>query len=225
MRKFYTNLSDELGKNSSDGFIEMEYGDTQEQRKNFVDTLMFRFDKPILDVGCGEGYYLLPYAKRLKALELDIVGVEPDVNIRRKLRDKLVDRKQENASVVSKLDQVEMNKLHDIICIEVIEHMPIEEAKELVVELLKRDFHKLVISTPNSEFNQFYPTLTGFRHDDHHFEFNPEEFKSFIAECLEESGVFSIDDDEGYWTNTWRKVGDCVNGISMSQAIIIEKLQ
>lgn len=224
-RKFYTNLSDELGKNSSDGFIEMEYGDTQEQRKNFVDTLMFRFDKPILDVGCGEGYYLLPYAKRLKALELDIVGVEPDVNIRRKLRDKLVDRKQENASVVSKLDQVEMNKLHDIICIEVIEHMPIEEAKELVVELLKRDFHKLVISTPNSEFNQFYPTLTGFRHDDHHFEFNPEEFKSFIAECLEESGVFSIDDDEGYWTNTWRKVGDCVNGISMSQAIIIEKLQ
>ena len=33
----------------------MEYGDTQEQRKNFVDTLMFRFDKPILDVGSVKG--------------------------------------------------------------------------------------------------------------------------------------------------------------------------
>ena len=219
--KFYADLSEQLGKNSVDGDIAMRFGDTQQQRKNFVDEQVMNFTHSILDVGCGEGYYLLPYAKRLKNNGHSIVGVEPDTVIRHKLQEKLLDRKQENAKVVPALDKVELEGVHDIICIEVIEHMPIDEAKALVVELLKRDFNQLIISTPNRDFNQFYPTMTGFRHDDHHFEFTEKEFYVFMMECLNISGRLDgvVDFSIGY-----RAVGDKVNGIPTSQAYIIKKV-
>ncbi len=215
-RKFYDELVNELGKNSRDGKIYMEFGDTQMQRKSFVDKHIGAFDAPILDVGCGGGDYVLPYAKKLRDHNQRIVGVDVDKDIVDKLSFKLVERKVTNASVVTSLDDVEMDDLHDIICIEVIEHMPLEDAKALVVKLAQRNFRKLIISTPNVTFNQFYTSMYGpFRHDDHKFEFDRQEFQTFITECLAEvEGNFNVRDFG---------VGDQVADISMAQACIITK--
>lgn len=214
--KFYNELEGELGKNSSDGKMYLEFGNTQQQRKAFVDKHIGNFDMNILDVGCGEGDYVLPYAKKLRDTGHSIVGVDIDKNITTKLARKLEERHQANANVVNSLDEVTLKGQHDIICIEVIEHMPLEDAKTLVVKLAQRDFRKLIISTPNAEFNRFYTTLNGsFRHDDHHFEFDRQEFQTFITECLAEvGGNFNVRDFG---------VGDQVADISMAQGCIITK--
>lgn len=225
--KFYADLEDQLGKGSSSGILKLEYGDTQTQRKNFVDRHM-DFTLPILDVGCGEGDYLLPYSKKvLKESSQYVWGVDTNPDIINKLEAKLEDRKQTNAQVVTSLDDVSIPGKHDIICIEVIEHMPLAEAKALIKKLLKRDFRKLIISTPNVEFNQFYrlPELSmfvGYRHDDHHFELNPEQFRELIAECMGSLEIPSCN-----LVATFYPVGDrvsnSVDSYAMAQAVVITK--
>ena len=226
--KFYADLEDKLGKNSESGKLTLQYGDTQTQRRNFVDTHM-DFTLPILDVGCGEGDYVLPYAKKLmKESSQYIWGVDTNQDIVDKLAYKLEDRKQTNAQVVTSLDDVGIPGKHDIICIEVIEHMPMEDAKALVIKLMQRDFRKLVITTPNVEFNEYYqaPELsmfTKFRHDDHHFELTPKQFYEFIMECMGSVKIPSCN-----MSATFIPVGDRVEDeigpCSMAQAAIITKV-
>lgn len=217
---FFATLEKKLGENSLDGKIFHEFGDTQMQRKAFVDKHI-DCHAPILDVGCGGGDYLFPYSKKLKKNNnLRIVGVDIDEKIRDTLNLKIADRKMENSMVVESIDQVGsfITGPHDIICVEVIEHMPIEDARKLVCDLLRRDFRKVVISTPNVEFNKFYRTMTGFRHDDHHFELNRQEFQDFMQECIDAVGLDrdSLDiRDYG--------VGDQVDSISMAQACVITR--
>ena len=213
---FYAKLQDELGKNSVDGPMTIQYGDTQTQRKNFVMNHMAGFDRPILDVGCGGGDYLLPYAKKLAATgNHRIVGVDIDADIVSKLQYKLEDRKHNNASVYTSLDEVQLDEEHDIICIEVIEHMPLEDARALVANLLKRNFRKLIISTPNRDFNKYYRTMVGFRHDDHHFEFSREEFKEFMNELAPANDIYD---------GKILPVGDKVGDIPMAWAAVIKKV-
>lgn len=212
----FNTLGLNMGKSSVDGEMFLEFGDTQTQRKAFVTKHIGNFDCDILDVGCGEGDYLLSYAKKLREHDRRIVGVDVDTAITDKLQRKLEDRKVHNASLVNTIDDVQMEGLHDIICIEVIEHMPLADAKALVVKMLQRNFRKIIISTPNITFNQFYTTMwTQFRHDDHHFEFTRNEFQDFMAECMAEvGGVFNI---------RYFGIGDEVNGIPMAQSCIITK--
>lgn len=82
-RNVFDKVRNKLGENSKDGSIVMQYGRTQLQRKAFIDSFM-TFDKPILDVGCGSGDYLLPYAKKLK--EHYIVGVDVDDKLLQNIR-------------------------------------------------------------------------------------------------------------------------------------------
>lgn len=219
--KTFNLLQDSMGENSSDGSIFMQYGDTQSQRKAFVDRHIDNFDHNIIDVGCGEGYYLLPYAKRLSHSPMGktIIGVEPDDEIREKLQFKLLDRKQDNAKLVTHIGEVDDIDNANIICVEVIEHMPVADAKTLVVNLMNRNFKKLIITTPNRDFNQFYPTMTGFRHDDHHFELSEPEFINFIEECVINSNL----NGNNSVNSTYYGVGDIVNGISVSQAVIFTR--
>lgn len=211
----FSRIQRELGANSIDGSIAMQYGPTQQQRKNYTDKHI-DFKRNILDVGCGEGYYLLPYLKKLPK-EGHIIGVEPVDKLRTGIFDKAVDRKkEENVTLVSSIDEVDFTDTRDIICIEVIEHMPLEDAKTLVDKMLKMNFNKLVISTPNRSFNKFYKTLEGFRHDDHHFEMDETEFRDFIVERMKLNQLGAV-------SAKFEKVGDIVDGISMAQAVVITK--
>lgn len=37
----------------------------------------------------------------------------------------------------------------------------------------------VVMTTPNAEYNVLFPGFTGFRHHDHKFEWNREEFQTW----------------------------------------------
>lgn len=217
----FKKLQPTLGNGSQDGKIELHYGGTQQQRKAFVDSQM-DFKNDVLDIGCGEGYFLLPYAKKLHNGKT-ITGVDKDARLINGIANKVEDRKQEDkVSLFTSMDDFYAqydNSVKDIICVEVIEHMPEQDAFNLLREaLMKVRFRKAIITTPNRDFNQFYKTMVGFRHDDHHFEFNNAEFEAFIKSV---NDSIWMEEDCPYWEFEYMPVGDIVNGISMAQAVVI----
>ena len=214
----FSAVEEELNSNCSDGELDIRFGDTQYQRKTFIDG-QINFNQSLLEIGHGDGYYFLPYAKKLKSSNKVIIGVDPDVKLAQNIQHKINDRKLTNASIVPDIADVVLNEPHDILCTEVIEHMELPAAKTLVKTLLRRDFSKLVITTPNVEFNKFYKGLNGFRHDDHYFEFTREEFKEFINECVRDLMPL-----ENYFIMVkYHNIGDKVDNISVTQAAVITK--
>ncbi|XP_061489869.1 small RNA 2'-O-methyltransferase isoform X2 [Rhineura floridana] len=71
-----------------------------------------------------------------------------------------------------------------ITCVEVIEHLEAKELEkfpEVVFGFMSPG--RIIISTPNSEFNSFLPTVTLFRHPDHKFEWNRAQFQNWAQDA------------------------------------------
>eukprot|EP00698_Gefionella_okellyi_P001192 TRINITY_DN1111_c0_g1_i1.p1 TRINITY_DN1111_c0_g1~~TRINITY_DN1111_c0_g1_i1.p1 ORF type:complete len:415 (-),score=86.32 TRINITY_DN1111_c0_g1_i1:1945-3189(-) len=75
-------------------------------------------------------------------------------------------------------------------CIEVIEHLPIDDVPRFTAATLGVMRPRLlVVTTPNSEFNPFFPLAPGvFRHDDHKFEWTRAEFQQWGNTAAERHG-------------------------------------
>ncbi|GMT19382.1 hypothetical protein PFISCL1PPCAC_10679, partial [Pristionchus fissidentatus] len=82
----------------------------------------------------------------------------------------------------------------DVACsTEVIEHMPLEKATEMLRCVLEKIRPKAyIISTPNHEYNVVFNRNCGFRHDDHHFEFTREEFKNWLSDNVQAPYTYEI---------------------------------
>ena len=73
---------------------------------------------------------------------------------------------------------------------------------------------EFIISTPNDDFNEFYFDDDAMRHDDHHFELTQIEFKNLIEECVKSHNNYEVN---------FHQIGDTLNGIQPTQAVIIKK--
>jgi hypothetical protein len=100
----------------------------------------------------------------------------------------------------------------NILLTEVIEHNTLDEAEELIKKALSYNFNRLIITTPNVEFNSFYSMEDEFRHKDHCFELTRNEFQSLISSCTEGRNV----NVEYFY------LGDNLNGIQPTQGCIIK---
>jgi hypothetical protein len=181
---------------------------TYRQRISFI-TNSLELDIPILDIGCGE----LTYYKKMMArgLQADYYAVDKNTDIE-SLAETISRRYDEdNLTYYPSLEQFTFNGQVNIILTEVIEHNPIEDAKTLITNALSYNFKKLIITTPNVEFNRFYSMESDFRHEDHFFELTNEEFQSLINECIKGNNV-NIE----YFC-----LGDSLNGIQPTQGCII----
>ena len=71
----------------------------------------------------------------------------------------------------------------NIILTEVIEHNTPKAAEALVKHCLSLNFHKMIITTPNSLFNKYYfdEDPESLRHEDHHSNGHPKSFKTLSA--------------------------------------------
>uniref|UniRef100_A0A1I7V4T9 Small RNA 2'-O-methyltransferase n=1 Tax=Caenorhabditis tropicalis TaxID=1561998 RepID=A0A1I7V4T9_9PELO len=71
-----------------------------------------------------------------------------------------------------------------IVSLEVVEHIPLEDAKKFVNNVLGILLPRIFIfSTPNHEYNAVFGMKPGeFRHDDHKFEMNRNEFSCWLDE-------------------------------------------
>lgn len=180
------------------------------QRINYI-TKLLEPDIPILDIGCGEFTYYKKmmnreFASTYYAVDQDEKFERLAINIARRYDD-------DNLIFMNSLEQFDSQDKVNILLTEVIEHNPVEDAKELVRKALSYNFNKLIITTPNAEFNQFYNMDSEMRHDDHHFEPTQKEFEDMIAECVEGKDI-NIE---------FFQLGDSLNGIQPTQGCVITR--
>lgn len=201
-------LENYLGK---DGIVaHLTNEDTQLSRIGFI-TEKIGLGLPVLDIGCGEFAY---YKKLMnKGFQLDYYAVDQDENLKR-LGENIMDRLDaDNLCFYTDVNEVPKASKVNIIMSEVIEHNEPEEARQLVCAALQFDFDKMLISTPNAEFNKFYFDK-GFRHDDHHFEFTQKDFQDFVKECIGNRNDIQV---------SYEQVGDELNTLKPTQIAIIKK--
>lgn len=193
--------------------IDFQFSDTHGCRMDFI-TNELGFDLPILDVGCGELKYYRRFMRKNYNYTHPYFAVDIDPEAER-FAEVLKERYDaENLFFFTDLADFKYDKPVNIILTEVIEHNTPEQAQKLIEQCLSFNFNKLVITTPNSEFNIHYTDDTeNMRHDDHYFEWNTSEFQSFINNIMKEKNG----------TVTYYGVGDKINGVCPTQVAVIEK--
>lgn len=196
--------------------LDLVYGGTGMQRRDFV-TERLNFGRSILDIGSGEGFYSFPFAKKIKNIGR-VYAVDIDEEVRDELVNKVKVRDVENLDIYGDIDEyIEENVNEeevDVLMVEVIEHMSKEEAENLLVKVLEEvNFKKIVITTPNRDFNKYYSMdPTEMRHSDHKWEMGEEEFEDYMSDILEDYNLDYV----------FYHVGDLVDGISPSQSVVIK---
>jgi hypothetical protein len=169
-------------------------------------------DLPVLDIGCGE----FAYYKKMMALGFKMPYYAIDKEARFEALSEHIGRRYEeqNLFFYRSLEEFNSNELLNIILTEVIEHNPKEEATRLIKKALSYNFNKVIITTPNIEFNRFYAMEQKFRHDDHCFEPTGKEFEEMIFDCTGENNRFHTE---------FFRLGDCIDGVCPVQGVIISK--
>lgn len=198
--------------------IEMMYGDTWFARMiTSKKNLTFKHD--IIDIGCGEFKYGTSLAKYLDENDKKYIGIDRDPEVlniaKRKANNKNINNAIFFESLEEFLTNYKTNEKVDIIVSEVIEHMTVDEATEFMKKILTiPNINRLIVTTPNKEFNKnyFLDDDQRMRHDDHKFEFNKPEFDDFIKTC---TGNANADLDMKYL-----EIGDKVDGVPISQGYL-----
>lgn len=209
-RKFKEKLDSYQGKELS-----FTFGDTWQARQMSIEDRL-SFDKPILDVGCGEGKYITRFNRYMKGFNYYAIDIDPEE--RAKAEKRVFHKRLKNVHFFESIQKFidsenSSDDKIDVICTEVVEHMPVEDAEVLMSKILSLNIGTLIVTTPDVRFNQNY-FMTGMRHDDHDWEPTRQEFEDFVSRCL--IGV------EDKYTVEWFPIGDEVDGITPSQGIIIK---
>jgi 2-polyprenyl-3-methyl-5-hydroxy-6-metoxy-1,4-benzoquinol methylase len=186
------------------------HGNTAIQREVAILNKLGTLERQVLDIGCGEGNFVRRIAGKLpEGLSYLAVDINPEC---REEVESLCKRKQlENVQIFASLDDAWTAKdKTDVLLVEVIEHMPMADAEALVKKVFdgKINTGKVLITTPNKSFNQFYDMKEDhIRHDDHHFELTEPEFREFLDRTVPPGYKVEI-----FW------IGDVVNGIPTTLA-------
>lgn len=192
--------------------IRFAYGGTALQRRNYIGSEL-AFDKAILDVGCGEGFYAIPFAGKIDS---SYYAVDINEELLEKVQRKAEAKELDNIVTFNSLDQFlegYNGEQMDVILTEVIEHMDREEAKELIHRICRHvDFGSFIITTPNADFNRYYE-LSSFRHDDHKWEMGEASFQEWIGDVIQASNLHA----------EFVAVGDEVDNITTTQGVILKR--
>lgn len=187
--------------------IKMVYGSTLHQRMTALEKQL-SFEIPIVDVGCGEGNYLLPFSQKLKLKNKRYIGFDIDEDELEKCRIKIENKELGNAIVTSDINELfaEASKCGEVelLITEVIEHMELSEVAPFIQNILNNiNFSKLLITTPNHDFNVNYIMENKFRHYDHKWELGKNEFQQLMS---------SINLPNGY-SMSFFDIGDSVDDV------------
>ncbi|SDE48952.1 Methyltransferase domain-containing protein [Paenibacillus sp. UNCCL117] len=192
--------------------IQFAYGGTGLQRRNYIGGAL-AFDKSILDVGCGEGFYALPFAGKIEG---NYYAIDINEELLAKVKRKAEAKELENIITFESIDRFLESyngELVDVILTEVIEHMSQDEARQLIGQICAHvDFDKFIITTPNADFNRYYE-LDDFRHVDHKWEMGEHSFQQWMSDVIKETNLQA----------EFVAVGDGVNNIQTTQGVILKR--
>lgn len=217
----FLRLQTALESHTSTKF-KMFYGNTLNQRK-FVLEKKLKFDIPIVDIGCGEGNYTIPFAKALN--DKNYIGYDIDVNELEKAMEKITKYEITNAIVTNDIGRVftEANKFErvDVLITEVIEHMELCDVVPFILNILINvPFRTVLFTTPNHDFNVNYIMDSEFRHHDHKWEIGKTQFQQMMTDCLESLKTTITRNVK----MTFFDVGDSVNDICCTLGCMMEAI-
>lgn len=209
--------------------IIMYGGDTQQQRFDFIlNQLKFNTNKiNIVDIGCGEGYYIKKLNKIFSKHDIKYYAYDIDTEVMDTIKTLIKSDDNNSYTNVFLYDDLDImigdinytndtnKELSCVILTEVIEHTPIDKIVDYLVKIFTTmKFHKIIITTPNVDFNKHYLLNEGeLRHPDHVKEYNKDEFISLITCCIKLSNKpISME---------YHLIGDTIDGISTTQCIIV----
>ncbi|MCS7460990.1 class I SAM-dependent methyltransferase [Paenibacillus doosanensis] len=192
--------------------IQLDFGGTAHQRRRHIGSRL-AFDKSILDIGCGEGFYASAFAGKTNGSYYAVdINEEAVAAVNRKAQAKELDNIVTFGSIEQFLETYNGEEV-DIIVTEVVEHMSEEEAAALIRLIGERiRFGQCIITTPNAEFNRYYE-LSGFRHEDHKWEMSREQFSRWLSEA---AAGLDLECE-------WMAIGDRVNDVPTTQGAILKK--
>lgn len=190
----------------------MFYGNTATQRSTYIKSLL-KFDQDIIDIGCGEGTYAIEFARILAPKKFTYHAVDIDDAQLKKIKKKASKKHLYNILTYSAHHQLCTTERANVIISEVIEHTDKDTASSLIRFVLDHiNFTKIIITTPNVEFNQHYKL--NLRHSDHKWELDKKQFIAYISDITRTyTGVEAIYTD----------IGDRINNISLTQGVILTK--
>lgn len=192
--------------------IGLEYGGTAMQRRTFISSVL-PFNKPILDIGCGEGFYAIPFAGKIESTYYAVdINAELLEIVNRKAKAKQIDNIATFGSLDHFLESYNGEQV-DVILTEVVEHMSLDEAAALIRQIIGSvDFGQLIVTTPNADFNRYYE-LDGFRHEDHKWEMGIDAFREWFTDTIQGLAVEA----------EYGMVGDRVDEIRTTQSAIVRR--
>jgi|GEM_PF-682980 len=205
--------------------VQMCYGNTQTQRLQHLQGLL-SFSRCIVDIGCGEGSYAVPYSRKLKKVDKTYYAMDVDADPLATLNRKVKDKGLENVKTFGSLEELLKGyggEECDLIITEVVEHMDREPGQQLLREILNKfNWKSAIITTPNREFNQYYIGLEGFRHNDHKWEATRVEFREYMEKVLINVAPTIKDESHSHHLSTeYLDIGDRVNRIPITQGCLI----
>ena len=194
--------------------IDFQFADTHGSRMNFIVNEL-GMDYPILDIGCGELKYYRRFMRRNYNYQHPYFATDTDPEVAAYVMILKERMEADNLYFFTSWDDFQYKEPVNIILTEVIEHNTSAQAAALVKKCLSLNFHKLVITTPDSRFNAYYfeEGEESRRHEDHHFEWTDTEFQSFIKESV---GALPL-------TYTFYGIGDKINGVTPTQAVVVTR--
>jgi 2-polyprenyl-3-methyl-5-hydroxy-6-metoxy-1,4-benzoquinol methylase len=219
--KKFLAVKNDLEKNNHNQLFEIHYGDTGYQRAEFIKEELSNSTNEILDIGCNDmRNYGMSLVKKLSKDNVFYHAVDIDSEVLEKVNKKAENNGYTNLITYNSLDEylnIESKEPINIIMSEVFEHVTLDEDTQIITNCLdKLNVSKMIITTPDKRFNSNYLFEDDDKRlDEHIFEMTKEEFQNYFNNLM-----VKYSDKYIY---EFKQIGDKVNNISASQAVIIYK--
>jgi hypothetical protein len=179
---------------------------------DYITDLFKNDSNDILDFGCGELKYFKKLGYLLKGDSRNYFAV--DLEDYTDYLNKLAEKYKFVVSFNNNIRNVILTKPTTVICSEVIEHMHLDKAKDELEYLISNPLvDKLIITTPNKDFNENYMMDSELRHVDHKIEMSAIEFKNFIL-TLDNIHMFDI---------SHSGLGDTIDNVQSTSLVILKR--
>lgn len=157
--------------------IDLNFSHSQRHRYDAI-APCFPGGDVMVDIGCGNGYYLRRLAPRYKS----VIGFEADGPTRKEAGWQMKIKGLTRVCLSGAFDsEAYIPSGAHVLMTEVLEHMPKATARAMLMLLSFQPAAQMVFTVPNHAFNRHYNLADGaFRHWDHQWEPDAAEFSDLM---------------------------------------------